>query len=1215
MGSAPCTASRHGAREAEDRSGGPAAPTSEDERGARVAIAAFLIVGVTIRLVTLPAVGFEADVASLAAWAQRVATVGPGAFYAPGYHHSGYQPGILYVLGALGALLDGEALRLAVKALSIPADVAIVLVVAAFVRRHGGPAAAVRAAALWSLAPAAIFAGSYWGQLDSVGSLAFLGALLAAGSRRWALAGALAGAAVMVKPQFGLAPIVVGAAAVFEALRTGDRRGIVRVPIAGLVTVVALALPFRQSPFDLLGLVREASELYPYSSLYAFNPWSVVLDFWTPDDAYVRIGAALLIAGIAASCAPLWWRRDTAMLLVAGTLASAAFYFLPTRSHERYLFPAFVLLLPLAATRARLLVPYVVLGLTFFVTLYFALSRYPQNGLSGPAWTEATLFSRPGQIALAIVLIGGFAYMVWLLLRGEARLEPDVGAVLPHAAPARRWELPAGLMPGRAPSRRDYVVAFLVALTVLATRGYRLDQPRDMYFDEVYHARTAFELLAQREPYEWTHPHLAKEIMALGILAFGDDRVIGHEDIPANALRFAVTNDGARVYALPDAIEIRDRGGSLVARHATVDSKPLAVAVEGDRVIVLGDRGIAEFSTRDTAIGALSPREVPAEARQARLLVAAGGRVVVGGDTATLVYSTLDASPVVVRTPSVAIAAKPDGSELYLLDPKGTVRVVDPQTGTESRSFPGAPGTAIAYAEGPKRVFVARADEPSLDVLELEGGRRETVPLANARTGTFATGATALAVVPRTQFLYALADGRLVIAETHGASPYAAIPTTATRLGVDGTGDALLLQGEGGLDLVETGRHALAWRLPGVVFGAILAFFLVLLARRLFASPLVAAFTGALVVFDGSMFAQPRIGMNDVYAGAFLVAAWYFVVAAHRPRRSASFDLLLAGVLFGLALASKWVAAYAIVALALLSIVVTVRAFDRDRLGEGGPLDLFKWRGLNALFLFACFAAVPIAIYLLAYRSWFGGPIAPFGWDLVELTKQMYWYHSGLTSPHPAGSPWWSWPFVLKPVYWYYAASEDGGSAVIYDAGNVVIFWAAFAATIWCAIAAVRMRSVSLGFIVFALLAQLVSWIPITRVLFFYHFFTALPYYLIALAAALSALWERGRRRLVASYLVVAALAFLFFYPFVSGQPVAADEAGIFFILPTWQYGCQFYPSFTCELSGPQRIEPVAIIARLGVPLSLGLLVLALTQLPLERLRLRLFARRPPDAS
>ncbi|WP_456049012.1 glycosyltransferase family 39 protein [Acetivibrio cellulolyticus] len=42
-----------------------------------------------------------------------------------------------------------------------------------------------------------------------------------------------------------------------------------------------------------------------------------------------------------------------------------------------------------------------------------------------------------------------------------------------------------------------------------------------MYFDEVYHARTAYEHINKIEPYETTHPPLGKVILSLGLLIFG----------------------------------------------------------------------------------------------------------------------------------------------------------------------------------------------------------------------------------------------------------------------------------------------------------------------------------------------------------------------------------------------------------------------------------------------------------------------------------------------------------------------------------------------------------------------------------------------------------------------------------------------------------------------------------------------------------------------
>ena len=1154
--------------------------TDAARRRANIAIAVIVIAGVALRLLVTRAQGFPSDVGTFMAWAEKLSSVGPGRFYEPGYF-SDYPPGFLYVLWLLGVLFDGDALRFAVKAISIPADVGIVLLVVPLVRRYAGHAAAILAAGLWMLQPAPIFAGPYWGQVDAVGTVPFLAAILAAGARRWWLAGLLAGLAAMTKPQFGLVVAVVLVAAGVELVRSRDWGPLLRSAGATGATMAALALPFGMTPGAFVGLVRSASETYPYSSLYAFNGWSIALDFWKDDAAWVVPGGILLAVGLIASVTPLWWRRDTAALLAVGAATVMAFYFLPTRAHERYLFPAFALLLPFAVTRARMLVPYCGLAGGFFVTLYFAFTRYPQNDLAAPEWLDATVLGRNGQIAIAALMLITAALICWRLARGEADLEPTLAfdAELPATVelPRAPRTLPAGFRIGGPALRRDILIALAVALAVLGTRGFRLDWPHDMYFDEVYHARTAFELLAQREPYEWTHPHLAKEIMALGILAFGDDRVVGTESAPQNVTAFTVANEGTRAYAHDGLVELVTRDGT----HSTLgkyEDRAQAIAIDGDRVFVVTNSQLLVYSrSGPTRVATpVSGGPVTAFARLA-------GRSIVGTATATTAFSDGADPPIVIPSGAVGVAAKLDQGEAYLLDPSGAVRVINTATWTETKSYPGvAKERAIAYAQGPNTIVLARADEPTLDSISTDDGHRDSVPLANARTGSFASGATALAVVPRTDFLYAIADGRVVVVDVHGLSPFAAIASAATGLGVDGTGDTLVALGpSGSADRIETGRLALAWRLPGVVAAALLAFILVLLARRLFASRLIPVLVGVAVIADGSMFAQARIGMNDIYVSLFIVAGWYFIVAAHRPRLSARTDILIAGVLLGLGAASKWAAFYTLAGVLVASLAVTAYAYGRGRTGTGGPLDLLAGKGKNAAFLFVSFAVIPVGIYLASYVHWFGGPTAPYGWDLVELTKQMYWYHSSLTAPHPAASPWWSWPFVLKPVYWYFGQSDGGANAYIYDAGNIALFWGALVATVWCAIAAIRARSVGLAFVVFALLVQYVAWIPITRVLFFYHFFTALPFYLLALACWLAYLWADLRRTFVVAYVLLAVGTFAYFYPFVSGQPVPGSQAAMFFFLPTWQYDCQFYPSFQCPLAGPSEVPIVPVVVRL----------------------------------
>ena len=89
----------------------------------------------------------------------------------------------------------------------------------------------------------------------------------------------------------------------------------------------------------------------------------------------------------------------------------------------------------------------------------------------------------------------------------------------------------------RAFLRKNKIEIFLFFLLIISfgLKFYRLSNPKSYYFDEIYFAFTAEEMvkgnraaweLGHNPPkgfaYEWTHPQLGKEMSALGILIFGD---------------------------------------------------------------------------------------------------------------------------------------------------------------------------------------------------------------------------------------------------------------------------------------------------------------------------------------------------------------------------------------------------------------------------------------------------------------------------------------------------------------------------------------------------------------------------------------------------------------------------------------------------------------------------------------------------------------------
>jgi len=77
----------------------------------------------------------------------------------------------------------------------------------------------------------------------------------------------------------------------------------------------------------------------------------------------IVIGSALLLGVIGFLAAMIWRRDDRRTLLVALTVMAIAFFVLPTRVHERYLFPFFALSAVLLAVSPRWAAVYLVLAI------------------------------------------------------------------------------------------------------------------------------------------------------------------------------------------------------------------------------------------------------------------------------------------------------------------------------------------------------------------------------------------------------------------------------------------------------------------------------------------------------------------------------------------------------------------------------------------------------------------------------------------------------------------------------------------------------------------------------------------------------------------------------------------------------------------------------------------------------------------------------------
>jgi hypothetical protein len=198
--------------------------------------------------------------------------------------------------------------------------------------------------------------------------------------------------------------------------------------------------------------------------------------------------------------------------------------------------------------------------------------------------------------------------------------------------------------------------------------------------------------------------------------------------------------------------------------------------------------------------------------------------------------------------------------------------------------------------------------------------------------------------------------------------------------------------------------------------------------------------------------------------------------------------------------------------------------------------------GLPVVFAAICLVALPVVVYVISYIPWTfvqdpatrivaGWPPGHTGETLLDLTARMYGYHNGLTAAHPASSPWWAWPMNLKPVWFYQEGLAAGTSAALYDAGSLVIWWLGIPAVAFVAWMAFKRRSLALALIAIGFAAQWIPWARIDRAAFQYHYYTALPFVVLALAYFVAELWHGASRhtwllaRVAAGIAIVAPAA------------------------------------------------------------------------------------------
>ena len=405
------------------------------------------------------------------------------------------------------------------------------------------------------------------------------------------------------------------------------------------------------------------------------------------------------------------------------------------------------------------------------------------------------------------------------------------------------------------------------------------------------------------------------------------------------------------------------------------------------------------------------------------------------------------------------------------------------------------------------------------------------------------------------------------------------------------------------------GYNGLGWRFSGAVVGVILVALVVRIVRRISRSTLIGAIAGLLLIADGVSFVAARTALLDNFLTVFVVAAFGALIVDRDQVRERMHTALLegriaetpwgprlgvrwwrfgAGVLLGLAVATKWSGLYFILFFGLMSLafdVVARRAYRVPR----------PWLGVirrdvgPAAYVFGL---IPFAVYLASYAPWFssetavnryeaGQSIGDRQWfqppdairSLWHYTYKAYHFHSTLTNAAGNHHPWeskpWTWPMSLRPVL--YAIDNQNvpgcGAASCVKAvmlvGTPAMWWVSVPVLFYAAWRTFVRRDWRYAVVLVGYCAGWLPWFAdIDRQMYFFYAVTMAPFLIMTIALICGDIMyqptQNAERRIlglivVSLYLALVITNFAWLYPILTGIPISESTWNMEIWLPSWR--------------------------------------------------------------
>lgn len=338
------------------------------------------------------------------------------------------------------------------------------------------------------------------------------------------------------------------------------------------------------------------------------------------------------------------------------------------------------------------------------------------------------------------------------------------------------------------------------------------------------------------------------------------------------------------------------------------------------------------------------------------------------------------------------------------------------------------------------------------------------------------------------------------------------------------------------------GNTTIGWRIMPLLAGLALLPASYWTMMQLFDNRKMALVSVFLLSIEGLFIVYARTGLMDGFIALFGILAigfcWRFV--KKRLAGDLAWGTMIAtGFFAGLALAVKWIGAGFLPLAAIAVLIVLVVSKKRNFQFS----DFFIW--------FIAFAVIPFLLYTLPFlANW----QTDFWNQFFTWHKQSWDYNVHLDATHPYASKWWSWPFLTRPIWFYYKVVESKIIGVD-GIGNPIVWWGTTLGIVFTLLTTAytflvwnrkdsqvieRRYFWPVLFLLAGWAAFYLPWTVIGRVLFLYHYMSSYLFALLLASFWLGLAFEgKWNKVWVVALLAVASIVGLYFAPIWIAYPIS----------------------------------------------------------------------------